>query len=191
VGRTIDTGSEIGSLPQNYLCPVSIAAPAECDLARTTAIVMPMRALLAAGERGGPVWLVERFLQANSGRFTDVRWETAGYVAIGRQRGPHGANRNYFARKRSGLFRQTPSLADDPNNDRRLTNGWYVNLNLNTKENFGILCRFAAVAGFEYGSDWDWEVLDPTEEFQDRRKLATELAEELDALRNAKPATGT
>ena len=63
-------------------------------------------------------------------------------------------------------------------------NGWYVNLNLNTRENFEILCRFAAVSKLTHGLDWDWEVLDPTEPLNDARQrelLAKDLQKELDA----------
>jgi hypothetical protein len=68
-------------------------------------------------------------------------------------------------------------------NFHRLTNGWYVNLNLNTRENFEILCRFATVSKLKHGLDWDWEVLDPTEPLHDARQrelLAKELQRELD-----------
>jgi hypothetical protein len=131
------------------------------------------------------IWLVERFAAVNPQLFTDVRWETTGYVGVGRRRGRDGAARNYFARSPAKLFRRTPSLADRPTNFHRLLNGWYVNLNLNTRENFEILCRFAAVSRLEHGKDWDWEVLDPTEELHDARHralMARELMAELDEI---------
>jgi hypothetical protein len=135
--------------------------------------------------RAAYIWLVERFASANPALFTDVRWETTGYVGVGRRKGPSGAARNYFAKAPAKLFRQTPSLAENPNNYHRLTNGWYVNLNLNTRENFEILCRFAAVSKLKHREDWDWEVLDPTEEFHDARQrtiFAEELLKEMDEL---------
>jgi hypothetical protein len=133
--------------------------------------------------RAAYIWLVEQFAVSNPELFTDVRWETTGYVAVGRKKGPAGAARNYFARSPIKLFRRTPTLAEDANNFHRLTNGWYVNLNLNTRENFEILCRFAAVSQLKHGLDWDWEVLDPTEPLNDARQrqlLAKDLEKKLD-----------
>jgi hypothetical protein len=133
--------------------------------------------------RAAYIWLVERFAAANRNIFSDVRWETTGYVGVGRRRGPQGAARNYFAKSAAKLFRRTPSLVDDRNNYHRLTNGWYLNLNLNTRENFEILCRFSAVTQLQHGDDWDWEVLDPTEQLSDARRraqLADELQKELE-----------
>jgi hypothetical protein len=140
--------------------------------------------------RAAYIWLVERFSNVNPTLFTDVRWETTGYVAVGRRRGPHGAARNYFAKSPHKLFLHTPSLADDRSNFHRLTNGWYLNLNLNTRENFEILCRFSAVSQMSHGDDWDWEVLDPTEELSDTRertRLAAEADKELDRLLSQPP----
>ena len=133
--------------------------------------------------RAAYIWLVEQFCEANLQLFTDIRWETTGYVAIGKRRGTAGAARNYFAKSPEKLFCRTPSLADEHSNYHCLTNGWYINLNLNTRENFEILCRFAAVSGLSHGNDLDWEVLDPTEELSDSRRRvqrADELMMELD-----------
>lgn len=143
--------------------------------------------------RAAYIWLVERFAAANPTLFTDVRWETTGYVGVGRRRGPSGAARNYFAQTPEKLFRQTPSLGDNPNNFHRLTNGWYVNLNLNTRENFEILCRFAAVSKLKHREDWDWEVLDPTEELHDARQrtiFSEELMKEMEELLGWSSSTG-
>lgn len=140
--------------------------------------------------RAAYIWLVERFAEVNPTLFTDVRWETTGYVGVGRRRGPDGAARNYFAKSPTKLFRKTPTLADSPSNFYRLTNGWYVNLNLNTRENFEILCRFSSVAGLTHNQDWDWEVTDPTEQFNDSRRriqLAAELQKEIDELLGQPP----
>lgn len=140
--------------------------------------------------RAAYIWLVERFAGENPALFTDIRWETTGYVGVGRRRGPTGAARNYFAKAPAKLFRQTPSLADNPNNFHRLTNGWYLNLNLNTRENFEILCRFSVVSKLRHGDDWDWEVLDPTEQLSDARQrtqLAKELEKEIDEFLSQPP----
>ncbi|HEY4697481.1 MAG TPA: hypothetical protein VIH29_05675 [Gallionella sp.] len=129
--------------------------------------------------RGAYIWLVERFAEVNPEIFTDVRWETTGYVGVGKRRGPDGAARNYFARTPAKLFRKSPALADTQSNYHRLSNGWYVNLNLNTRENFEILCRFSAVSGLAHDIDWDWEVFDPTEQLHVSRRRV-QLAAELD-----------
>jgi hypothetical protein len=144
--------------------------------------------------RAAYIWLIERFVAANPELFTDLRWETTGYVAVGRRKGPDGAARNYFARHPIKLFRRTPALADNPNNFHRLTNGWYVNLNLNTRENFEILCRFAAVSNLTHGQDWDWEVNDPTDPLNDARRRvlqAKELEREMEEFFAQKPSNET
>ena len=121
--------------------------------------------------RDAYVWLIERFAETIPEVFIDVRFETTGYFAIGRRRSPGAkASRNYFAKSPAKLFLRTPSLAENQSNHRRLTNGWHVNLNLNTRENFEILCRLSAIAKLDHGVDWDWEVLEPTEELHDVRK---------------------
>lgn len=142
--------------------------------------------------RAAYIWLVERFATNNPTLFTDVRWETTGYVGVGLRKGVDGAARNYFARTPKKLFRATPSLADNPRNFHKLTNSWYVNLNLNTRENFEILCRFAAVSKLIHGEDWDWEGLDPTEQLHDARQRtihAEKLMKELDELLAKPPKT--
>lgn len=142
--------------------------------------------------RAAYIWLVERFATITPTLFTDIRWETTGYVGVGRRKGVGGAARNYFAKAPAKLFRQTPSLAEKPSNFHRLTNGWYVNLNLNTQENFEILCRFAAVSKLKHREDWDWEVFDPTEQLHDARQraiFAEELMKEMDEFLAAPPKT--
>src|SRR3989338_8001286 len=54
--------------------------------------------------RAAYLWLVERFAEVNPTLFTDVRWETTGYVGVGRRRGTDGAARNYFAKSPAKLF---------------------------------------------------------------------------------------
>jgi hypothetical protein len=141
--------------------------------------------------RAAYIWLVERFTEVNPSLFTDIRWETTGYVGVGRRRTANGAARNYFAKSPKKLFRQTPSLADTPSNFHRLTNGWYVNLNLNTRENFEILCRFSSVSGLVHDTDWDWEVLDPSDHLHDSRhrfQLGAELQKEIEELLRQAPS---
>jgi hypothetical protein len=131
------------------------------------------------------VWLIDRFVGAKPDVFTDVRWETTGYVAIGRHRTEEGkAIRNYFARSPEKLFRNSPWLAAEQSNYVRLQNGWYANVNLNNREKFDILCRFGWVVGLKGGQDWDWDVLEPSEGLRDRKEriaLAEKLFAELEA----------
>lgn len=142
--------------------------------------------------RAAYVWLIERFSQTFPQLFEDVRWETTGLVAVGRSRGPEGAARNYFARSPGGLFLRSPELAKNNNHFAQLLNGWYVSLNLNTVENFDILCRFGYVAGLRHENEWDWIVLDPSQGLSERNarnELARKLLQELRARGAQRPAT--
>ena len=96
-------------------------------------------------------WLIQRFTEAHPETFTTLNWETV-FVAKGKRR-------NYFGRDLEKMFHGSPHLADDPNNYQKLSNGWYVNLNLNNEEKFDILCKFAAVGKFDFGREWKWEVV--------------------------------
>ena len=131
------------------------------------------------------VWLIDRFVGTKPDVFTDVRWETTGYVAVGRHRAEEGkAIRNYFARSPEKLFRNSPWLAAEQSNYAQLQNGWYANVNLNNREKFDILCRFGWVVGLKGGQDWDWDVLEPSEGLRDRKErvaLAEKLFAELEA----------
>jgi hypothetical protein len=138
-----------------------------------------------ATARAAYIWLVECFASAKPDLFSNIRWETTGYFAVGRRKSPDGAARNYFARTPAKLFLRTPTLADSSSNYHQLSNGWYVNLNLNTRENFEILCRFAYVSKLAHQVDWDWEVVDPSEPLHDLRArvlLASELMRKLGEL---------
>lgn len=95
------------------------------------------------------VWLINRFISTYPEPFVNINWETE-FVAKGR-------NRNYFGRSPERMFRGSPHLAEDRNNYERLTNGWYVNLNLNNDQKLEILGKFAAVAKLKF-DDWSWEV---------------------------------
>jgi hypothetical protein len=134
------------------------------------------------------LWMVERFADANPGLFSDLRWETTGFVAVGRQCGASGPTRNYFARQSSKLFRKTKHLAEDHNNYHQLSNGWYANTNLSNAEKFEILCRFGGVSKLEYEADWAWEVLEPSDALLERKSqlaLAREIFAELQGESNA------
>jgi hypothetical protein len=131
------------------------------------------------------IWLVERFIGLRPEVFTDIKWKTTGYVAVGQRRSEGHAIRNYFARSPAKLFRQSPHLAGDLNNYCELSNGWYANKNLSNAQKFDILCRFGWVVGLKWGGDWDWEVLDPSEQLADRKertRIAEKALDELDIL---------
>lgn len=97
-------------------------------------------------------WLIERFVETYPGPFNEINWETYFFGA--------GRTRMYFARDLKRMFRETTHLASDRNNFRRLSNGWYANLNLNNEQKWRILCKFAAVAKFSWEREWYWKVLD-------------------------------
>lgn len=131
------------------------------------------------------VWLVNCFIGVKPEVFTNIRWETTGYVAVGQRRNSEGAIRNYFARNPQKLFYKSPWLAENHNNYVRLQNGWYANSNLSNAEKFDILVRFGWVVELKCGHDWDWEVLDPSEGLRDRQEriaLGERLSAELDSL---------
>jgi len=131
------------------------------------------------------IWLVERFIEVRPEVFTDIKWETTGYVAVGQRRSEGHAIRNYFAKSPTKLFRESPHLADNPNNYCRLANAWYANKNLSNAQKFDILCRFGWVVGLTWRTDWDLEVLDPSEQLANlkvRTKVAERALDELDAL---------
>ena len=135
--------------------------------------------------RDAYLWLIERFVGAKPSVFDDPSKDTI-YVALGKKR-------NYFGRNLKKMFHGTPDLAENPSNYARLSNGWYANLNLNNAQKFDILMRFAALAGMEYPTQWDWEVLDPTELLMDKQTAtirAKQLLDELFALGSQDAAKG-
>jgi len=97
------------------------------------------------------IWLIERFITVKPALFTDVNWETEFFAK--------GKKRNYFGRSPERMFRNSPHLARDKNNYRKLPNNWYVNLNLSNSQKFEILCKFAAITKLRYEEDWQWEVI--------------------------------
>jgi hypothetical protein len=131
------------------------------------------------------VWLVEHFVASQPEIFENVRWETTGRVALGRRRASDGrVARNYFARSASALFRQSPSLAKDPNNYVVLQSGWCANTNLSNADKFDILARFGWVLGLKCGADWDWQPLEPSDglkELWERIAFSEQLSAELEA----------
>lgn len=141
------------------------------------------------------IWLVNHFVAQRPEVFTDLRWETTGYVALGHRRTEDGGTiRNYFGRSPQRLFRHSPWLADDESKFVRLTNEWYANVNLSNREKFEILLRFGWVVGLKCGVDWDWNPFDPSddlEEFRVRVALGNKLIAELDAALGQSDASQT
>lgn len=97
------------------------------------------------------VWLLERFISAKPDLFFTPNWETD-FVALGRAR-------NYFDRDPRSMFHESPHLAENKSNYRKLSNGWYANVNLSNERKFHVLGRLAAVAKVQWESEWYWEVL--------------------------------
>lgn len=124
--------------------------------------------------RDAYLWLIERFVSAKPSVFDDPSKDTI-YLALGKKR-------NYFGRNLKKMFHGTPHLAENPSNYARLANGWFANLNLNNAQKFDILMRFAALAGMEYPSQWDWEVLDPTDLLMDKQTATIRAKQLLDEL---------
>lgn len=95
-------------------------------------------------------WLIQKFIEAHPEPFATLNWETV-FVAKGKRR-------NYFGRDLEKMFHGSPYLADDQNNYKKLSNGWYANLNLSNDQKFDILCKFAAVGKFDFSREWKWEI---------------------------------
>lgn len=98
------------------------------------------------------IWLIEQFSSLMPQLFTLVDWETE-FIA-------KGSKRLYLGKSPEKLFFGTPQLAHDANNYHQLTNGWYLNVNLNNDQKLDILMRFSVLAQLEYDRDWHWQVLD-------------------------------
>ncbi len=96
------------------------------------------------------VWLMDCFIRAKPEILEGPDWQKE-FVAKGR-------TVNYFDRDLKSLFRDSPHLADDPNNYTILGNGWFADLNLSNAQKFKNLCKFAAIAKFKFKTDWNWEV---------------------------------
>lgn len=96
------------------------------------------------------VWLMGKFVWERPDVLGGELWKRE-FVAKGRRV-------NYFARDLRSLFPHSLHLADDPQMYARLGNGWFADLNLSNQQKSNILHRFAAIAGFKYGEDWNWFV---------------------------------
>lgn len=124
--------------------------------------------------RDAYLWLIERFVSAKPSVFDDPSKDTI-YLALGRKR-------HYFGRNLKKMFHGTPHLAENPSNYAQLANGWLANLNLNNAQKFDILMRFAALSRMEYPTQWDWEVLDPTDLLMDKQTATIRAKQLLDEL---------
>lgn len=96
-------------------------------------------------------WMIENFINNYPSIFNEINWETI-FVA-------KGTKRLYFGRSLKKVFFGSPHLAEDSNNYSKLTNGWYVNLNLSNDQKLDILFKVAAVAKLDFEKDWSWQVL--------------------------------
>jgi hypothetical protein len=95
-------------------------------------------------------WLMDCFIRDKPEVLRSEDWEKE-FVAKGR-------GVNYFSRDLKSLFHNSPHLADDPNNYKRLGEGWFANLVLSNEQKLDKLHRFGAVAGYVFGKDWNWQL---------------------------------
>ena len=96
------------------------------------------------------VWMIRKFIQDRPDVLGGEDWKRA-FVAKGQAV-------NYFAKDVGSLFPRSPHLASDSNKYEWLGGGWYADVNLNNDQKFDALCRFSAVADYEFRKDWDWFV---------------------------------
>lgn len=130
------------------------------------------------------IWLIDCFFAEKPEIFSDVRMETTGLIALGRRRTPEGKPyRNYFAQSPKALFRRSPHLAEKQSNSAQLQNGWYANLNRSNPEKFDQLCHVGELVGLKFVEDWNWVVLNPSDDLKIlvQKKIASDsLFAELD-----------
>jgi len=94
------------------------------------------------------IWLINRFLE--------VKPSLLGGDDFDDLLMPTGTKRHYFARTPAQLFAHNPKLADDSNNFRLLSNGWYADVNLADDRKLKVLRDTAKMAGLKEGADWKW-----------------------------------
>jgi hypothetical protein len=106
------------------------------------------------------VWLMDNLVQLFPEPFEELDWRTEFLIK--------GTRRLYLAPDPRSLFFGSPHLADDHNNYQKLSNGWFLNVNLNNDEKFKVIARMAALAGLEFGADWSWTIIGshPSEDLQ-------------------------
>jgi hypothetical protein len=126
-------------------------------------------------EKGAYIWLVEHFIRVKPEVFSEPSEDTVALAS--------GRDRNYFACSPEALFPDSPHLALTRSNYAQLPNGWFANVNLSGKQSLEVLLRFGRLAKLEYGTDWQWEVLDPSEELADRQVALRRPRRGLDELR--------
>lgn len=76
-----------------------------------------------------------------------------------------GWARTYFAKAPRELFKASPRLAEEASNYASLARGWFVITNLSNVEKAQILYDLAAMVGWRYRDDWDWDGADPPKQY--------------------------
>jgi hypothetical protein len=95
------------------------------------------------------IWLLERFIQAYPKPFEEMSRDTV-FIA----KGPRAL---FFAKSLEQLFGdEHQDLASDSTKWRQLSNGWYAKLVLSEVQKRELLTKFATVARWRFGIDWDW-----------------------------------
>lgn len=115
---------------------------------KATLVSMQGQKRMFATSKEAYIWLLDRFIANRPDILKDDRQ---------RDRIVTGRGRIYLAQTPKELFLASPHLADDPIYFARVSGGWFAITNLNNDVKFNVLCRFARIAGFDYGKDWTWD----------------------------------
>jgi hypothetical protein len=96
----------------------------------------------------GYVWLIDQFIHAKPEKFPHIDWERRLHLK-------DVSGRTYLAPSPLELFPQSPSLANNDANYKKLRNGWYCDANLSNEHKRELLARIAYVLGFS-NTEWVW-----------------------------------
>jgi hypothetical protein len=93
------------------------------------------------------IWLVENMLKFNS----NMKSRELEHLFV---HGTHGGC--YVAETLDELFHGDSNRIANPSYWHELSNGWFLNLNLNNNQKLDRLIGLAAVVGNKYNEDWSW-----------------------------------
>jgi hypothetical protein len=91
-------------------------------------------------------WLIDKFLIAAPGILENE--EHRHFIC-------DGPGRRYLADRPQDLWLKSTHLVDEKLY-KKMSNGWYLNTNLDEKTKLGVLRRFAKISGFQEDADWSW-----------------------------------
>jgi hypothetical protein len=93
-------------------------------------------------------WLLNGFIRKRPDILEDQR--TLDYIS-------QGNRRRFLDRDWKNLWDKSPHLAEGHGvHHKKLSGGWYANINLSEVAKLRVLRRFAEIAGFREGTDWSW-----------------------------------